>query len=204
MKTCPEPQIPRPSLKNAYTLVEMMITLGIFTFVAAGMIALHLAGLRLQNMVNVKLEATEGARKAVGRLVTDIHSAGVVNVGSWDGTKFTPAGFNTLQEGNALQIYPDKTSTNTIILYYRGADTQLKRIQTGDAAPTTIAGAITNSVVFTSEDFAGNILSNSYNNRVVGVTLQFYQLDNPMIQIGSGNVYDYYQLQTRVTRRALE
>ena len=192
------------SLKHAFTLVELMITLGIFVFVAAGMLELHLIGLRLQNMANVKLEASEGARKALGRLVTDIHSAGVVYVGNWDGTKFTAAAFNTPQEGNALEIYPDKTSTNTFILYYLGADNRLKRIQSGDSAPTTIAGAITNNIVFTSEDFAGNILSNNFNNRVIGVTLQFFQLDNPMIQIGPGNVYDYYQLQTRVTRRALE
>ena len=204
MKACLDRPAHRASLKEAYTLVEMMITFGIFTFVAAGMIALHLTGLKLQNMVNVKLEATEGARKAVSRLVTDIHSAGVINVGNWDGTKFTAAAFNTLQEGNALQIYPNKTNTNTVIFYYRDADTQLKRIQTGDAAPTLIAGAITNGIVFTSEDFNGNILSNNFNNRVVGVTLQFYQLDNPMLRIGPGSIYDYYQLQTRVTRRALE
>ena len=204
MKMRPKQSSSAQPLKHAFTLVEMMITLGIFVFVAAGMIELHLMGLKMQNMVNVKLEATEGARKALGRLVTDIHSAGVVDVGNWDGANFTPVAFNTPQQGNALEIYPDKTSTNTFILYYRAADNRLKRIQSGDSAPTTIAGAITNQTVFTSEDFAGNILSNNFNNRVIGVTLQFYQLDNPMIQIGPGNVYDYYRLQTRVTRRALE
>jgi hypothetical protein len=58
--------------------------------------------------------------------------------------------------------------------------------------------------VFSSEDFAGNVLSNSFNNRVICVRLQFFRLDDPTIAIGAGHYYDFYQLQTRITRRALE
>jgi hypothetical protein len=59
-------------------------------------------------------------------------------------------------------------------------------------------------MVFTSEDFAGNVLNNNLNNRVIGVTLQFYQLEAPPVLIGPGSLYDFYQLRTKITRRALE
>jgi len=36
---------------------------------------------------------------------------------------------------------------------------------------------------------------------VIGVTLQFYQLEYPLVKVGPGSFYDFYQLHTRVTRR---
>ncbi|MGH7952221.1 MAG: PilW family protein [Limisphaerales bacterium] len=194
------------SIRNGFTLIEMMVTMAVFMFVVIGMIDLHLFGLKLNNLVSVKLEATADARHALSDLVTEIHAAGVVRVGDGDATAFTEAAFDTAQEGNAIQIYPVKTDTNTFVRYFLdSSDNELKRIQSGGTnAPVVIAGWVTNRVIFTSEDFAGNILSNNFNNRVIGVDLEFYQMDNPMIQINQGQYYDYYRLQTRVTRRALE
>jgi hypothetical protein len=48
------------------------------------------------------------------------------------------------------------------------------------------------------------VLSNNFNNRVIGVTLQFYQHDASARPANSGFLYDYYQIRTKVTRRALE
>jgi hypothetical protein len=67
-----------------------------------------------------------------------------------------------------------------------------------------VANAITNSMVFTSEDFSGTVISNNLNNRVIGLSLQFYQLQYPKVTIGPGSYYDFYQLRTKITRRALE
>lgn len=191
--------------RAGFTLVEMLVTMAVFMFAVIGTIELHLFGLKLNNMVSVKLEATADARRALSDFVTEIHGAGVVRVGNGDATTFTEAAFDTPQEGNAIQIYPVKTDTNTFVRFFLDtSDNELKRIQSGANAPTVVAGWVTNRVIFTSEDFAGNILSNNFNNRVIGVNLEFYQLDNPMIQISQGQYYDYYRLQTRVTRRALE
>jgi hypothetical protein len=66
-----------------------------------------------------------------------------------------------------------------------------------------VAHAISNQIVFTAEDYAGRILTNNENNRVIGLSLQFYQLQYPAIPIGPGNHFDYYQLRTKITRRAL-
>ena len=67
-----------------------------------------------------------------------------------------------------------------------------------------VAEYITNSVVFTLEDFRGTNLTSSQNNRVIGLKMQFYQIQFPVTMIGPGNYYDYYQLQTKITRRTLE
>lgn len=72
---------------------------------------------------------------------------------------------------------------------------------------TNIIGTyITNQAVFTATDYTGtNIMTNNVNNRVIQITLYFSQWEYPIAVIGSNdiNAYEYYRLQTRVTRRAL-
>lgn len=191
--------------RRAFTLTEILVTMGIFAFAVIGMIDLHIFGLKLDKMVEVKLQATEDARMALSELAGDIRGAGIVKVGTGDAASFTEAGFNTLQEGNALQVYPVKTNTTSYVRYYLdSSDNKLKRLASGAATPTVVSAWVTNNTIFTSEDFNGNVLSNNFNNRVIGIDLEFYKLDNPMVSFGNGNYYDYYRLQTRVTRRALE
>jgi len=205
MNISPRQVFPRARAAEGFTLTEMMVTMAIFGMVVVGLLSLHIFGLKLNAMVDVKLQATEDSRRALGRLVTDIHSAGIVKVGTGDATKFTEAAFNTAQEGNALQVYPVKTNTAKFVRYYLdGSDNQLMRLDSAATAPTFVSGWVTNSIIFSSEDFSGNVLSNNLNNRVIGIDMEFYKLDNPMISFGHGSYYDYYRLQTKVTRRALE
>jgi prepilin-type N-terminal cleavage/methylation domain-containing protein len=188
-----------------FTLPELMVTMAIFSFVVVGVLAIHIFGLRLYKMVDVKLQATEDSRRALGKLVTDIHAAGKIKVGSGNSSSFTEAAFNTAQQGNALQIYPNKTNNTWFVRYYLDAsNNQLMRVDSSGGTPTFVSGWVTNSQIFTSEDFSGNVLSNNLNNRVIGIDMEFYKLDNPFISFSHGSYYDYYRLQTRVTRRALE
>jgi hypothetical protein len=71
---------------------------------------------------------------------------------------------------------------------------------------TVIASSVTNLItIFSSEDAYGNpLMNNQQANRVIGVTLQFYQLEYPLVKVGPGNFYDFYQLHTRVTRRKID
>jgi hypothetical protein len=78
----------------------------------------------------------------------------------------------------------------------------LKRATNGASEATIIASAISNEVVFSAEDFTGKPLLNNSQDYVIGLNMQFYQLQYPAVQIGPGKFYDYYQLQTRVTPRA--
>jgi prepilin-type N-terminal cleavage/methylation domain-containing protein len=199
------PVFPPARAAQGFTLTEMMVTMAIFGMVVVGLLSLHIFGMKLNAMVDVKLQATEDSRRALGRLVADIHSAGIVKVGTGDATKFTEAAFNTIQQGNAIQVYPIKTNTTKFVRYYVDTDNnQLMRLDSAATTPAFVSGWVTNSIIFSSEDFSGNVLSNSLNNRVIGIDMEFYRLDNPMISFGHGSYYDYYRLQTKVTRRALE
>ena len=117
MKISAQPIFPRA--RQGFTLTEMMVTMAIFGMVVAGILSLHIFGMKLNAMVDVKLQATEDSRRALGRLVTDIHSAGIVKVGTGDATSFTEAAFNTAQQGNAIQIYPVKTNSTKFVRYSR-------------------------------------------------------------------------------------
>jgi prepilin-type N-terminal cleavage/methylation domain-containing protein len=193
------------SRSRGFTLTEMLVTMAIFGMVVVGILSLHIFGLKLNKMVEVKLQATEDSRRALGRLVSDIHAAGIVKVGTGSASSFTEAAFNAAQQGNALQIYPIKTNTTRYVRYYLDSgNNQLMRLDSASITPAFVSGWVTNRQVFSSEDFAGNVLSNNLNNRVIGINLEFYKLDNPSIHFGHGSYYDYYRLQTRVTRRSLE
>ncbi len=200
-----QPICHRARAARGFTLTELLVTMAIFGMVVVGLLSLHIFGMKLNAMVDVKLQATEDSRRALGRLVSDIHSAGIVRVGTGDASKFTEAAFNTAQQGNAIQVYPVKTNTTKFVRYYLDSnDNQLMRLDSAATTPTFVSGWVTNSIVFSSEDFSGNVLSNNLNNRVIGIDMEFYKLDNPMVSFGHGSYYDYYRLQTKVTRRALE
>jgi hypothetical protein len=69
-----------------------------------------------------------------------------------------------------------------------------------------LADFITNQIVFTAQDYENNVLTNNVNNRVFQVQLFFSQWEFPIAFIGTNgfNAYDYYRLQTRITRRLFD
>lgn len=69
-----------------------------------------------------------------------------------------------------------------------------------------VANYITNQNIFFAEDYMANVLTNNQDNRVIQMTMYFSQWEYPIAIIGSNdiNAYDYYRLQTRATRRAIE
>jgi hypothetical protein len=60
-----------------------------------------------------------------------------------------------------------------------------------------VANFVTNLIPFRAENYLGQVLTNNQNNRVIRMNLEFYQWEFP-------EEYDYYGLQTKVTRRAIE
>jgi hypothetical protein len=181
----------------------MMITTAVTGMVMAGLITTYLFGLRLFEFTKPKLCASDSARSIVGKLADELRSANLIRIGQGGLSSFTEVTPGALQQGNSLQVY---ASTNLIYYtryYWDGADNKLKRITNGSSYTEILANSVSNQLIFTSEDFAGNILTNNQNNRVIGVTLQFYQIEFPIIDIGPGQFYDAYQVRTRITRRKL-
>ncbi len=146
-------------------------------------------------------------------------------------TNFSLVPDGSLQEGNALRILPGTTNfvaTNVYTLVYlqpgAGGTNFAVVNSSGNAVNNTnslilltysndvmivsnvVANYITNQNVFFAEDYMANVLTNNQDNRVIQVTMYFSQWEYPIAIIGSNdiNAYDYYRLQTRATRRAIE
>ncbi len=203
------------------TLPEMMVTVVVFLYIFTGTwIAIQLFGLRVYTMAATKLVATTGGRQALNQIRDQIRGGKLIFVGNCSnaiGSSFQLI-TNGLQQGNALQIYP-ATNLNYCSVFYLDTSTSTNRLiqfnttNNGSSWVTTytntVAKYLTNNIVFDMEDWQTNIASSeaSLDNRLlIRVTMQFSQWEYPIAYIGTNtlinNAYDYYQLRTRVFRRA--
>jgi type II secretory pathway pseudopilin PulG len=188
---------------RAFTIVEIMVSLAVFSFVIAAMVSSQLFGLRVNAATSAKLTSTAGARFTMDQVRDRIRSANTIYVGNWNGAVFLAATNGQRQEGRALQIF---SSTNAALyyLYYLSTTTNQLVIYHGDGtngASRILTGNITNQVIFDAEDFQGNVLTNNQNNRIISMTLDFYQFEYAS---GSrGNAYNHYQLRMRAAQRLL-
>jgi len=186
-----------------FTLAEAMTSMAVFSVVLVGVIASQMFGLRMFQITSPKLGASDEARAAVSKLINDIRSAKLIRLGNGSINSFTEVPVNGLQQGTAIQVYPT-LDTNAYSRYFWDTnDQKLKLTTNGSTAVLVVANSVTNSLVFTSEDYAGNILTNNYNNRLIGLMLEFYQIQYPKMSVGPGNYYDYYRLHTRIARRTI-
>lgn len=190
---------------RAMTLPEVMLTMAIFTLCLAAFLTLHIFSIRMNHITAVKLGASDQARNVVSKLMTDIRHSGDVKVGQGTATTFVEPGTNQLLRGNAVMIYPNKTNTNVWIRYYWDAsDLTVKRVTHDDPIPEILVQEITNQYVFSVENYTGQILTNSNDKRVVGVTLQYSKLVFPNASIGGDSLFDFYRIHTRIARRTIE
>lgn len=190
--------------KSAFTLVEIMVAMSLFIMVIGGILFSHIIGIKMYEVTKAKLGASDQARQTIGILLDEVRSAKKIRVGEGGKLYFTEAPPGTPQQGNAIQLHPD-TNYNQFVRYYLDPYLNcLKRVSNIDSDERLIAEHITNSVVFTSEDFQGNLLTDNQNNRVIGLNLEFYQIQYPVMPIGEDHYFEFYQLRTKITRRTLE
>ncbi|MFM8468655.1 MAG: PilW family protein [Limisphaerales bacterium] len=194
----------QPFGQRAFTLVEMMISMALMTMVLGGVIYSHVMGGRLMQLTTAKLGANDSARKAFGKLQDEIRAAKTIKVGDGSATTFVAATNGSALQGRSLQNYP-RTNTGWWIRYFSDTNaSELRRVTSSNSTPQLIASYVTNAILFSKEDYLGSTLTTDTGNCAINVRLQFYQLSYPMTKIGTNNFFDYYQLQTRITRRALE
>lgn len=192
------------SRRAAYTLAEIMVASALFSLVVLGSVGANIFGLRMYGITKAKLGASDEAREAVSRLVNEVRGAKIVRVGNGSLNSFTPIPMGQAQAGNSLQIFPTTNSTPFVRYYWDANDTRFKRTTDGAGSSIVVANFITNQIVFRAEDHLGNVLTNGQNNRVINLKLEFYQIQYPIVNIGPGGLFDYYKLETRITRRVLE
>ena len=204
---------------RAFTMAEMMTVVGIFSLLAAATVSSQLFGLRLYSITGVKLTVDGAARSALGRVRDEIRSGKLIYVGNGDSSSFTVAADNSPQAGNALKICAT-TDTNSYVYYFMDAtNSRFKRMVSSNSFVQVVASHITNQLVFQAEDFLGNVVTNHQNNRVIRVTMEFYQPVFPSAptansaltaqsaggaQPTNSGMYEQFRLQTRVARRAIE
>ena len=224
MKTLPDNRMSsRRTAVRAFTVIEMLIAFGIFSMVVAAMVYTQIFGLRMYTLAATKLSATRDGRQAMNVIRKQIREAKTLTVGNCtvagNTPSFTADSTATNAVGNALQIYPT-TNTTTFILFYLDSTSTTNKLKmctatvltsgtniigTNFGSPQVLASYITNTVIFSAEDYNGHVLNNDpRNNRVYGVTLEFYQWEYPVAGVGPGNMYDFYHLRTRATRRATD
>ena len=208
MRFSRHPSIGGPNCGNsegAFTIPEMMITLTIFSLLVIAAVYSHIFGLKLNAFTQAKLNATHNARAALNTTRDEIRSAKKLYVGYGGPNAFTNTPPNKAQQGNAVQIYATDSTNDFVRFYMDPAQETLNRVVVagGNTSAQVLAKFMTNLIAFHVEDFAGNILTNDQNNRVICMNFEIYQFEFAPLQAGRPAFYDYYHLQTKVARRAV-
>ncbi|HAO79868.1 MAG TPA: hypothetical protein DCQ92_13015 [Verrucomicrobia subdivision 3 bacterium] len=205
--------------RSAFTLVEIMISAGVYLVIFVGvMVAIQVFALRVYTLAATKLTATQSSRKALNQIRDDIRQGKLIQVGKSDNSgSFTAVAGTNGAVGNAIQIFGTTNLGAPYSIYYLQTNTVgsvssnnlMATIVTSISSSTyKLSTYITNLDIFAAEDCYGNTISNVMkNNQVFTVKLQFYQWEYPISYIstnGGANAYDYYQLRTKVCRRALD
>jgi hypothetical protein len=182
---------------KGFTLAEVVVAVSVFILVIVGILSAHLVGLRMFQFDKTKLTATEWSRRTFGKFTDEVHTCNSVQVGNFAG------GFNGLlpgetQQGDSLLIYPTADTNHFIVYYVDHSDQTFRRATEQAGSAVILADAVTNNVAFSAQDLSENVLTNSQNNEVIHLKLEFYR---PGLFMQDS---DYYKLETAATRRALQ
>jgi hypothetical protein len=192
------------SHRQAFTLVEMVITAGIFAVVIGAMVSVQIFGLRVYTLAGTKITATTSGRESLNDMRCQIRSCKLVYVGIYTNGTFTGIPLGQNQVGNAVQIFATTNAplSSATVFYMNPASNSIFMVSNGVSVAE--ANYMTNYYCFQAEDFQQNILTNYQNNPVIKITMQFYQWEYPIGYIGGAalNAYDFYFLRTRISRRA--
>lgn len=189
----------RPRQSQALTLVELMVSTSLFSLAVLGMVYTQLFALSQDQLVNSKSGASEQARLSFNNMMSDIRSAKIWAIGNWNGTSFTPTPNGTAQQGNSIELSLT-TDTNKYIIYYFKTNTcELRRWHSGDAQETVLVQSLTNTMLFSAQDYTGATQTDLTHKGVISVLMQFCQYQYPITKIGPGYFYNFYQIGLKVT-----
>jgi Tfp pilus assembly protein PilW len=221
--------LPAPRVKaRAFSLVEMMVAVTVFFLLIVATVSVQIYATRVYTLAAAKLKVTGQARVTMNDIRDQVRGARQVYVGSYASTpgnsptNFAPATDGTPQQGNALMIYPTLANNSFTLVYLQALTNNGSVTVSGAPIPNgtnalvlltytngamemsnNVADFVTNQIVFDAENFLGTELTNSENNYLIHMTLDFSQFAYSIASMGSNqfNAYDYYQLNTVITRR---
>jgi len=191
-----------PGHRRAFSLPELLVTMAVSLLISIAVVGSQLFGIRLTEVTQTKIHSSDKARQLMRLFNSDIQTARLIQIGNGSPTSFAEAPAQAPQQGNALQIYPTD-ATNVFVRYFRMAgDLTLKRMM-NDGSVADLAGGVSNAVVFSLEDFRGNVLTDRQHNAVVGIDLRFLRLENPDLPVGPRHHYKSYNFKTRIAQPML-
>jgi prepilin-type N-terminal cleavage/methylation domain-containing protein len=182
---------------GAFTMPEMMVAMAVFSLVIAAVLACHLAGLEFNEFVRPKVQNAQYARQVISRIVEQVRCAAAIQVGTGTTNSFTPVPANKRQVGNAVRIFTTTNATPYFYYYQDSFVSSLVMIPVSSSSGQTIATCVTNTAVFSLEDFSGNVLSNNANNAVFSMLVQMLRPSN------KAGMSDAYQIRVKTTRRTI-
>ena len=194
------------SRREAMTLIEMLFAFAVFTMLMSGLFALHIFGLKMNQLTLSKLGASDQARDGFGRLLGDVRASSSFQIGTMPTnapyTNFTSITTGSNWIGNALKL-SYTSSTNQIIYYFNPADYSLCRYTNGVSGYFKVVSGLTNTGQFRAEDYQGNLQSGANAQSVVSVFMEFFEFQYPLTRVGSGSnyLYDYYKLEFKASSR---
>ena len=187
-----------PTPDRGFTLPEILIAMAVFLLVLGAIISANVFGLRMFQMNQAKLNVTRWSRETIEKITAEVHACDTMWVGDVTNGVFEGLLDGETQQGTALLIYPAANTTNYIIYFVNPTDKTFQRTTDQPGTAEVLADSVTNTIIFTAQDFSGNVLTNKNNNRLIHLTLEFYQPGSFM------QGADYYKLETSMTRRALQ
>jgi hypothetical protein len=180
----------------AFTLTELMVSAAILILLVGGIVSANLFGLRMFQIEETKLNASDEARRIVGVLMDEIHSCETFQIGTFTSGTFTSLPLGATQTGPALIVYPTTNTASYIMYFVNTPDQTFRRATSVPASTRIVARSVTNATgLFRAQDYLGNVLTNMQNNTVLHLKLEFYQAAR------FGVPPDYYKLETSTTRR---
>ena len=197
---------------GAFTLLEMMFSVAIFSVVTLALISAHIMGLRQNQLIESKCGASDASRRVLNQLPEDIRAAKMWQIGSLSGSTFTGIATGSAQNGGALQLF-QTTNNSAYIMYYfdttaaANNNGKLMRYTSTYTNPVCLTSNLVNWLAdgysFVAEDYAGTVATNqgssmAYKN-VIHAKLQFAQFLYPLTPVGTNGLYDYYKMEFRAT-----
>jgi hypothetical protein len=188
--------------RRAFTITELMVTLSVCVLISAAVAASQLFGARMTELTQTKVHTRDRAVQLMRLLGSDVRNCAKLRIGAGSMSSFVPAASSTPQQGNALQVYPTD-DTNIFVRYFqRPSDNTVQRMDE-DGSLFPVAFGVTNTIVFTLEDFTGAVLNDRQRNAVVGLDLRFQRLENPNVPVGPQQYYKSYRFRTRIAQPML-
>ena len=106
--------------QGAFTLVEIMVTAMIALVIVAALMSSYMYGMRMFEVVKPKLATSDQARHTISKIVTEVRSAGSIQIGTGSETRFTPASPNAVKSAVTRGSVLDRSARK--LLRDRGRD----------------------------------------------------------------------------------